>query len=157
MATHTYLSKGDTAKHSVGNNSSLRRIQHQVDFSDLVSYVSEEQIKVFDIPADSALLFLDVEILTAITSDGSTETLEVGDSSNDDVLVAGETTVTAGTVATQAVTTMPLARYSTADAIYCSVASTDITNLAGKIQVTAVLCDCSANLPAEATVTVDNS
>ena len=160
MATFTSSRKGGTTGHGIGNNDRIFVQTVEIDLAEVQAanptFASGDLITALAIPADSLLLSLDAEVTEAITSDGTSETVNIGDTGDDDRFVAAATTLTAGTVLTQELTTNPLNRYSAADALNIKFsATTSVANLAGKINITAVFIDCTPRNKADYPATVN--
>lgn len=101
------------------------------------------QIPMLPLPANTILLGLQAIVVTAF--DASTTSLSIGDGGSGTRFVNAASSLTAGTVLTQAVTTNPLRFYSTADTLLLTLNGTYTTASIGKLRIVAIVADATAD------------
>jgi hypothetical protein len=105
-----------------------------------------QSLNIMTIPAKTALIFLEVLIGAAALTLAGTPAVSVGDSGNTTLYVNAASTFTAGLALTQAVTTMPLKYYSTADKLTLTLTGGSTFPGTGIIHFTVGFIDCNYDL-----------
>lgn len=121
----------------------VQKIDYDVS---LFTGTTTQSINIMTIPAFSTLQSLQVIVVTALTLSG-TPTVNVGDTSDRALFVAAASTLTAGTVLTQALTTNPLKFYAAADKLTLSLTGATIFPGTGLIRFVVGLIDCTRDAP----------
>ena len=144
---------GATALSGLGNiPQGLCVAKHNIDINKILNGTNNipataiatgSQIPLMQLPANMALVGLQAIVTTAF--DASTSTLSIGDGASGTRYVSGASTLTAGTVLTQAVTTNPLRFYATADQLLLTLNGTYTTASVGALRFVAVFYDASAD------------
>lgn len=118
-------------------------INKQVFEYDLTTFTgaSADQQYLIALPAYTSIAYLQVIVKTACT--GVTR-LDLGDNGSATRFISNAATFTAGLVLTQAITTMPLITYTTADKLLLKITTAPT---AGVLRFVVGLIDCGADSP----------
>jgi hypothetical protein len=142
MATYTAYKKGGATLIGVGQSQPQLVIKHEIDLAKVIAgsnnqpaiaLASNDKLTIMTIPALFQLDSLQAICQTALVL-GSSPAISVGDSSSDTIFVNAASTLTAGTILTQAVTTNPLKTYATADALNLKVTGGSAATATGIIR-----------------------
>lgn len=105
-----------------------------------------QSLNIMTIPAKTALVFLSVLIGASALTLAGAPAVSVGDSGNTTLYVNAASTFTAGLALTQAVTTLPLKYYATADKLTLTLTGGSTFPGTGVIHFTAGFVDCGYDL-----------
>ena len=156
MTTWTTWQKGGTGATggpiSVGNSPlpiavsktviDINKILNGTNNVAAISLASGDSVVVQTIPANTILLGL--QVIVTIT-DAESSAVSVGDTGSATRYVNGASTLTAGTVLTQATTTNPLHFYSAADTLLIKFTGTYTTSSTGAYRFVVYTMDASAD------------
>lgn len=150
MALFTNLVSGEVPATGLGSYVNPPVVvKHEIDLSKLrtiTGFVTTDQIALLSVPAETLVLGLVLENVTALTN---VTRLDLGDGGDDDRFVTNATTLTAGT--NHAIILDAPYLYATADTIDLKVAGT-IASATGTVRIVAVLADASRKAPATSPV-----
>lgn len=147
MATPTYPTGGSTLV-NIGGTTGLsdkhqkRTVQKfEYDVSTFTG-TTAQSINLIAIPAFTQLDFIQAIVVTSLTLSG-TPSISVGDTANTTLFVNGASTLTAGTVLTEATTTNPLKFYSALNYIVLTITGSSTFPGTGLIRFVVGLTDCT--------------
>jgi hypothetical protein len=105
-----------------------------------------QALNLIAIPAFTQLDSIQVIVVNALTLSG-TPSISVGDTANSTLFVNGASTLTAGTVLTQATTTNPLKFYSALNYIVLTITGSSVFPGTGLLRFVVTMTDCTRDAP----------